>query len=884
VDPKIILPMPSNELRILLLENRKADADRIETALREANISGTIKRVSTQTEFIRQLTQFHPDLILADYSRSGFAGPEALEITRQRLPEAAFIFMIGPVNEVTAVDLLKTKADEYILREHLSQLSPEIREALKTARQRKENAQILDSLRASEERYRSVVESLHDMIFFVDEQGIFRDFFVSSGLKLRPLIPEDQFIGKPYAAVLPAPVTAQIDATIQKIHQGTGTVEIKYYLDLHQEIRWFRATITGRFEKGIYRGFTGIVKDITDQRKTEETLRLALESVENAGDAVYWMNAEGHFFYVNQEACRELGYTREELLQLSALEISPHFPKGAWRDHWQRLLEKKKVVFEAVHRRRDGSEFPVEISANLVEFEGQKYNCAYARNISERAASESQIRVLSKGLEQSPAMVVITDTAWTIEHVNPRFEKVTGFTRQESLNKNLRVLLEGDPASEAEYEQIQAVVEEGKTWRGRFHNRRKDGSYYWESAIISPVTDPDGKITHLLNLKEDITEQVAARQRLEENEARFRSVVEHSNDGLYILKGNHFLFVNQRFVELTGYSSEEVTREDFDFSVMLTAKGKATIEKRMEARKRGETVPDQYVFQGITKNQRIVYFEASISSITWDGESAILGLLRDVTHTMLLQQELKEALKLARQGEEIKRLFLANMSHEIRTPLNAIIGFTDLLQQTLDDRLSEEEKSFFDQVLDSGNRLIHTVHEIMDISQIEAGSFAVHREPIDIVAVLKGVHLAFAAGARNKNLEYTLTCPDQVLWVEADPLCIQRSFENLLDNAIKYTQSGSVHIRLVHKNDDLWVEFEDTGIGIGETYKQRLFEPFSQESEGYTKKYQGVGLGLALTKKYLDLNSVGIEVHSRKGNGTRIRLHFKKSKESPESI
>ncbi|MFQ6613591.1 MAG: PAS domain S-box protein, partial [Fidelibacterota bacterium] len=719
----------------------------------------------------------------------------------------------------------------------------------------KENSDILNSLRASEERFRSVVESLHDMIFYIDEQGLFKDYFVPKIQGLKPLIPPDRFLGKHYSAVLPAPVAAQTRETIEKIRQGAGTVEFRYSLELSGAIRWFRATNTGRFDDGRYQGITCVVKDITERRKDEEVLRLALESVEYSGDAAYWIKPDGHFFYVNREACRELGYTREELLRLTALDITPHFPRDKWPEHWESLRISKKVTLKAVHRRKDGSEFPVEISANLVEFEGNEYNCAYARNITERNSSETRIRILSTGLEQSPAMVAITDTAWTIEYVNPRFEQVTGYSREEALGKNLRLLLEGDRATDQEYREIQAVVDEGKTWRGRFHNRRKDGTYYWESAVISPVSEPDGTISHLLNLKEDITAEVEARKQLEENEQRFRSVVEHTNDGLYILFGRHFLFVNRRFTELTGYSEAEVTQEDFDFSVMLTEQGRDTVQARIEAVKRGETPPSQYIFQGRTKVGEMRYYEVSLSPIDWDGKSATLGLLRDVTSTMKLQEDLQQALRQARQGEEIKRLFLANMSHEIRTPLNAIIGFTDLLQQTLHDRLSEEEQSFFDQVLDSGNRLIHTVHEIMDISQIEAGSFSVHIEAFNVVEVLRGVYLAFAPGARQKKLTYTLDCPEKELFVEADPLCIQRAFENLLDNAIKYPVSGSVTVRLFHQDQDLWVEFIDTGVGIGKKYKKRLFEPFSQESEGYTKKYQGVGLGLALTKKYLDLNS-----------------------------
>ncbi len=1002
--------MPSSLLRILLLEDVKSDADLIRKSLRSQDLKFTMEWVSTGARYKEQLLLFRPDVILSDYFLPGFSGPEALVEARKQIPDVAFIFVTGSINEQVAVDALKSGADDYVLKEYLSLLGPAIHRALEKSRQRKEQAATLEALRKSEERYRSTVESLHDIIYYVDADGYFRDIFTPKSVKLKNPVSPDQFLDKHYASILPPHVVSQIDDTIRKIKNGAGTIEFKYPLKIDKRQFWFRATITGRFDHGKYQGFTGVVKDITGQRKAEELLRLSMESVEHMGDAVYWIAPDGRIRYVNKEACRELGYTREELLKLTVFDLSPHFPKKQWPNHWKQLQSQTSINFESIHRRKDGSEFPVEISANLVRLEGKEYNCTFARNITvrnqaqeelreikerfqtlvdtakdaiiglnhkrkisvwnqaaidlfgytkqealgkdlhklivppryhekvyrgldhffktgkgpiigqiieltglkkdgtefpielsisavqrsgyweatgiirnmtERKQADAQIRMLSTAVHQSPSMVVLTDTDWIIQYVNPRFEEVTGYSKKEALGKNLRHLLEGESASDIDFRDIQAVVVQGKTWQGRFHNRRKDGTLYWESAVISPVTDPEGRVTQILSLKQDITDQVEAREQLERNEQRFRSVVENSNDGLYVLSGNHFLYVNSRFTEITGFSEKEVTDESFDYTVMMTEKGKATVEERVAARKRGKSVPDQYIFQGITKSGKIRYFEVSISPIEWDGTPATLGNLRDVTDTILLQEELKNALELAKQGEEIKRLFLANMSHEIRTPLNAIIGFTDLLHNTLQDRLTEEEQSFFNQVIDSGNRLIHTVHEIMDMSQLEAGSFKVYPETVDLVEILKGVFLSREAGARNKALAYSLDCQEEKVFIYADPMCIQRALENLIDNAIKYTEKGSVIVCLKRRKQKVLIEIRDTGIGISEDYLSKLFKPFSQESEGYTKKYQGVGLGLALTKQYLDLNSVEIEVSSKKGKGTRIFLYFDEKEENP---
>ncbi|RMF10500.1 MAG: PAS domain-containing sensor histidine kinase, partial [Candidatus Neomarinimicrobiota bacterium] len=640
-------------------------------------------------------------------------------------------------------------------------LIPAIHHTRQAVRTRKERFRLIQFLRESEERYRSTVESLHDMIFYVDEKGIFRDFFVPPSQELKPYLPPEEFLGKSYRKVLPPHLVKQITAAVDQIRQGSRTVEFRYSLEVDKKTHWYRATLTGRYDGDRFRGVTGVVKDITEQLAVEE-----------------------------------------------------------------------------------------------------------------------QNRILSQGFQQSPVMVVVTDRRWRVEYCNPRFTEVTGYSQDEALGKTMLELLEGDPMAPEEVEKIEAVIRHGQTWEGRFHNRRKDGSMYWERAILSPILDANDKLMHILHLKQDITDQVETQERLERNEQRFRAVVEHSNDGMYVLKGQRFLFVNRRFEEMTGYRSADVTRKDFRYEDMLTEAGKEVFRQRREAFRQGKTVSDRFTFQSRTKDGDIKYFEASISRLNWDGVAATLGMLRDVTDMVVMQQELEEALKLAQQGEEIKRLFLANMSHEIRTPLNAIIGFTDLLQQTLHDRLSAEEQTFFNEVLKSGNRLIHTVHEILDMSQIEAGSFPVHPEPFNLTETLKGVFLANEAAARSKQLEFTLSLPEEDVMATADPMCVQRALENLMDNAIKYTTEGRVTVTLGAKGNTPEIVIEDTGIGMSEEYLARAFEPFSQESEGYTKKFQGVGLGLSLTKKYLELNSIDLAITSRKGVGTMVKITFPPEKKT----
>jgi PAS domain S-box-containing protein len=130
-------------------------------------------------------------------------------------------------------------------------------------------------------------------------------------------------------------------------------------------------------------------RDITERKQVERALRLTQFAVDHAGDAVFWLTRDARFFYANLQACRHLGYSREELLSMTVHDIDPNFPAEAWPRHWEELEQRKSFVFESLHRTKDGRLVPVEITVNYLEFEGNEYNCAFARDISVRRRAES---------------------------------------------------------------------------------------------------------------------------------------------------------------------------------------------------------------------------------------------------------------------------------------------------------------------------------------------------------------------------------------------------------------------------------------------------------------------------------------------------------------
>ncbi len=246
----------------------------------------------------------------------------------------------------------------------------------------------------------------------------------------------------------------------------------------------------------------------------------------------------------------------------------------------------------------------------------------------------------------------------------------------------------------------------------------------------------------------------------------------------------------------------------------------------------------------------------------------------DITNLKDTEKQLIAAKEHAIKNEQVKTMFLANMSHEIRTPLNSILGFTELIEEEVKNKFDADLQAYFEIIHVSGKRLWQTVHEILDISQIETGTFELKIETIDLSRILKELGVSFRSKAQEKNLDLLVNIPSTEMQIAADEYCVTHALTNLIDNAIKYTNSGYVKIHTEVLDTSIKVMIKDTGIGMSDEYQKRMFNAFSQESTGYTKHFQGVGLGLALAHRYLKLVKSDLELRSEQDVGSVFTITF----------
>ncbi len=336
---------------------------------------------------------------------------------------------------------------------------------------------------------------------------------------------------------------------------------------------------------------------------------------------------------------------------------------------------------------------------------------------------------------------------------------------------------------------------------------------------------------------------------------------------------DNIIFVNKAFLETYGYDEEEILGQNIavlrsvdgrntssDFILQETLKDGHWHGELVNRRKNGESFP-------IDLSTSVIHNETG-------HPIALIGVAVDITERKRAEQELIAARDKAQESDLLKDAFIANISHEIRTPLNVILGYSNLIAELFGRHASPEERLLFDSISRGGQRLMRTVEHILNISIIRSGTFEMFPETLDITEILSHVIDNFMPVAHEKRIALRLVNQMVHPMTHVDRFACEQAMMNILDNAVKFTTHGHVEVRTTNVDGRIRIDVEDTGIGISEEYLPKLFKVFSQEITGYTRPFDGLGLGLALTKHYIELNHGDIAVTSHKGQGTTFTVHF----------
>jgi len=488
-----------------------------------------------------------------------------------------------------------------------------------------------------------------------------------------------------------------------------------------------------------------------------------------------------------------------------------------------------------------------------------------------REKNEIELSKLSAYTKQSPVSIIITDLDGNIEYANPKFEEITGNSAKDVAGKNVRNLIAKNMNGK-QFKELWNTLIAGNIWRGEIQNTNKYGEVIWESATLSSVRSMAGNIINYLAVMEDITE----RKKFEEMAFGLNDLIEKSSNEIYFFDSTElkFLHANKRALNNLGYGLKDLKKiTPVDIKPQFTKnKFKQMLKPLFDGEKK--LLKFNTVHKRIDNTEYPV--EVLLNITKYNSKPTYVAMIIDISDRVNADNEINKALESAHKSEKIKSLFLANMSHEIRTPLNTILGFSSLIENNYKDKSKKIDAEFFDIINENGKRLLQTIHEIMDMSQIEAGNMPINLEMVDLPKMLNSMSKLFIKTAKNKNLKFNIETKGLKGLIRADEYCVAQSINNIVENAIKYTNEGRIDVKLSENNNFVMLSIKDTGIGISEKYLKNIFEVFTQESIGRTKKYQGVGLGLSLVKKYLEYCEATITIDSKKNIGSGFVIYFKK--------
>jgi diguanylate cyclase (GGDEF)-like protein/PAS domain S-box-containing protein len=353
--------------------------------------------------------------------------------------------------------------------------------------------------------------------------------------------------------------------------------------------------------------------------------------------------ATGIIVDCNDQACRSLGYTRDELLRLTIFDIASTITPGqAWESEREIFARDGYRQVETHHRRRDGSLFPVEINARLIQKDNERFIVAVARDLTARDFAESRLRLQDAALNSTANAIVITDKDGIIEWANPAFTCMTGFAIEETLGKRPKELVKSGMQTREFYEILWNTILSGNVWRGEVVNKRKDGTFYTEEMTITPVYAENKTITHFIAVKQDISARKAAELKVEQSELTYRGILNSITEAVYILSAEGiFLDVNHGAELMYGYTREELIGKSPEF-VSATSKNDLNAVRDSIQRALAGT-PQSFEFWGKRKNGEAFPKSVSLVRGEYFGQQVVIAVARDITEPRHAKQQLIEA-------------------------------------------------------------------------------------------------------------------------------------------------------------------------------------------------------------------------------------------------
>ncbi len=630
-------------------------------------------------------------------------------------------------------------------------------------------------------------------------------------------------------------------------------------------------------------------KDISERRRIDEALKKQKEFYEdilnNIPSDIAVFNTQYEYLYVNPAGIRD-PETRKWIIGKTDMDYCEYKNKDKslaiqrMNKHDLTHKDKKPIEWEDVFYDKNGnSSYVLRKFHPVLNEEGDiKIIIGYGIDITEikhvqdkLARSEELYRLVIHAANDG---IWDWDIASGNVYLSERWKSMLGYTDcdlENNVSTWAKTMHSDDFPIAKDILDEHLIKHKPFTYTLRFIH--KDGSIRWIRCRGYAIRNRRGEAYRMVGSSTDVTDTQIAESKLKENEKKLLAIFNHSHDAKFLVdtETNKIIEFNQRTAELFEADKPESL---YNLSPTALRRHPLTSDelKKAEADFKEHGYWNQEVLYKTYKGNEF-WGNIIAKIITINNKNVILARITDITENKKNERELIKAKQIAEDSTKAKEMFLANMSHEIRTPMNGILGMTELLSRTA---LNETQQKHVQLIKNSADNLLVIINDILDMAKIESGKLTIEKIPFDICEVIKNAIQPLVYKAEEKGIELKIH-PIQVDHniVIGDPFRLTQAFLNLINNAIKFTENGSVEIsgRIPYSNaDEITFEFtiKDTGIGIPQNKLDSIFEGFTQASLDTTRKYGGTGLGLTISKNLIQMQGGNIWVESTVGKGSKF--------------
>ncbi|OFX45941.1 MAG: hypothetical protein A2046_17110 [Bacteroidetes bacterium GWA2_30_7] len=602
-----------------------------------------------------------------------------------------------------------------------------------------------------------------------------------------------------------------------------------------------------------------------------------LKVLDNFPALIWCSGIDSKFSFFNKSWLKFRGRTMNE-------EIGDGWKNGIHKDDLNVYIKKyleafnNRVPFTIEYRlqRYDGKYFNIidygrpfyNGKENFTGYVGSCYNITEnIENEKKLNKSNEELNKLLTAIQQSANLIVITNLSGDIEFVNKKFTETTGYTYDEAIGKNIKILKSNYYKPDF-YENLWKTISNGKVWTGEFFNKKKNGEFYWEKAVISPVFNNNNEIINYIAVKEDITEKKIIENKLIEQEELFNKITNSAHDAIVVIdKEGDIVFWNKMAVNIFEYSSDEVIGKKF--YKMLTPKKchkiYETVFSNFKKPENDSSIGNTLEFLALNKSGKELRVELSLSSVFIKEKFHTIGIIRDVTERKKILNNLKKL-------NNTKNQLISIIGHDLRSSFLTINGFSKLLIDRV-EKLSKDEISKMSSTIYNtsifGQRLLEN---IIQWAKSQSNNINIELKELKIESLINDIIAINKINIEAKKIKIETKIPKSLTLI-SDRNIISTVLLNIISNAIKYSLDNSnIKINVTQKQDSVIITITDFGIGISINILNKINKNQNIISTLGTHNEKGTGMGLMLCTSLIEKINGSIIINSKKNSGTKIQI------------